>query len=78
MKKHIVVITCDDIRSEIETAVAEAEEESQINFPSDESRIEFIEDCTDCVSDKYDAYEHYRPDYRATVLDTARIYGYQL
>ncbi len=78
MKKYITVITDADVRIEIETAATELEEENQIHFPESTARAEFLEDCVSCILDKFDLYEHYRPDYSMEILDTAKLYGYLL
>lgn len=78
MKKYITVITDADVRFEIETAATGLEEENQIHFPDSNARTEFLEDGVSCILDKFDLYEHYRPDYCMEILDTAKLYGYLL
>ena len=76
--KYIASITDEDVRSEIEMATTELEEDHQIAFPDSDSRAEFLDDCITGVMDKLNIYETYMPDYRMEVLDLADTYGYQL
>ena len=78
MKKYITVITEDDIRFGIEEAATELEETEQLRFPNAAVRAEFLDDCIACVIDKFDAYEHYCPNWETEVLDAACLYGYEL
>lgn len=79
MRKYIATITEEDIRSGIEAAATELEEENQVHFPDREARVDFVEDCVSGIIDKIDLYERdpfmYRPDYTMEVLDTAKVYG---
>lgn len=75
-----ITITDEDIRHDVETMTADLEEEEWIRFPDDKSRDEFIEDCTECIIDKYEFYDGsdciYAPDYESEILDLAKWYGY--
>lgn len=75
--RTIVTITVTDVDTcfRIEEAAATLETENQIHFPDEQTREEFIEDCTACVIDKFDRYSCYFPNFISEVLDTARIYG---
>ena len=57
MKKYTVTITESDIRSEIEAAVSELEQDRQIAFPHSEARSEFIEDCVRSEIDRIELYD---------------------
>ena len=76
MKKYTITLTADDIRFEIETAATELEEDNQVQFPDDDSRAGFLEDCAQGIMDKLDSYDRYAPEYTSEVLDLARLYGY--
>ena len=81
MKKYTVTITESDIRSEIEAAVSELEQDRQIAFPHSEARSEFIEDCVRSEIDRielYDSDPFRQKDYALGVLDMAELYGYLL
>ena len=69
-------ITDEDIRIDIENTVREQEEDSQVSFPDEAARAEFIDDCVESTIYSFEIYEHYCPDYDSIVLDTAGIYGY--
>ena len=79
MKKYTVTITEADIRSEIEAAVSELEEDGQVHFPDADSRGEFIEDCVRSEIDRIELYDsdpfRSRKDIAADVLDMAELYG---
>ena len=75
MEPIIITVTEADIRSRIEDAVFELEEDHQIFFRDISSRTEFMEDCVACVIDRYGLYEHYCPDFISTVLDMVQLYG---
>ena len=80
MKTIIAVITETDIRTQIEEAIAELEEDDQIHIPDDNARTEFVEDCVACTIDKYEFYGRdpiaYQPNYKEIILDFARSYEY--
>ncbi len=80
MKRQVTITVTleeEEIRSCVEQAIAELEEESQIRFPDSEAREAFAEDCTGCILDKLDRCEAVAlPDYSGEVLDMARLYGY--
>ena len=80
MKRKVTItlsLDAETLRSCIEQATAELEEESQILFPGSAAREEFIEDCTDCLLDQLDRCGAcHLPDYSEQVLDMARLYNY--
>ena len=79
MKKYTVTITEADIRSEIETAVSELEQDGQVHFSDGDSRSEFIDDCVRSEIDRIELYGsdpfRSRKDIAADVLDMAELYG---
>lgn len=75
--KVLYMVTDETIRSEIENAVSECEEENWIVFPDPVSRSEFMEDCIQSTVDKFELYETYTPNYEEIVLDMASLYGYE-
>ena len=79
MKKYTATITEADIRSEIEAAVRELEEDGQIHFPDADSRSGFIDDCVRSEIDRIELYDsdpfRSRKDYALDVLDMADLYG---
>ena len=79
MKKYTATITEADIRSEIEAAVSELEQDGQVHFPDADFRGGFIDDCVRSEIDRIELYDS-NPfislkDFAVDVLDMAELYG---
>ena len=80
--KIVMQITDEIIRSNVEDALKECEEEQWVSVPAD-FRSEFIEECVSEIIRNYenaDYYEDrlYNPDYEEIVLDMAHWYDYEI
>lgn len=75
-----VTVTDEDVKQNVIDTVEEFENDDEIEFPSDEVREQFIDDCTESICDKYEAeywdHELSYMDYEVEVSDMARECGY--
>lgn len=76
MKTRTNKADLNDVINSVIDAVVDLEYDSQIEFPDEGSRMDFITDCAEGILDKRDLYDTQAADYTAEVLDLARLYGY--
>ena len=74
-----VTVTDEDVKQNVIDTVEEFENDDEIEFPSDEVREQFIDDCTESICDKYEAgywnHELLYMDYENEVGDMVLHYG---
>ena len=71
-----IVINDDTIEQDVIETLESIEEDCGIEFPNEEERNEFINDCVNVIIDKYEFYERYTPDYNDEIYELAKEFGY--
>ena len=78
----IYTLTDDDIFEGVGEAIQELLDDGQIGFPSSDDMITLQEEASAYIMQMRDNYIAqdmiYFPDYKVTVLDTARLGGFRL
>lgn len=78
--KIISQVTDESIRWNVLDAIEELEEDEVIQFPDDDARNDFINECVERIIDNYETYDHdpcgYTPNYEDEVCDLAVWDGY--
>ena len=77
MKRIVLQITDTTIKYDVEDALKEMEDNDEIEFPTIETRDEFITECVENIIERYEFYDYeFTPDYDEIVYELAAEYEY--